>query len=102
LTVKLGNNWKNTLFLCTKHPRIWRDVCHLQHYKLSLWTGRGCSCSRVISGLVWVGKWYWHTVDRLYKTAVETVALTQETVQCEVLTDSGQTVEDSIAHSETK
>ena len=39
-------------------------------------------------------------MDRLYKALVDIVTETQQTVQCEVLTDSGQTVEDSSGHSD--
>ena len=41
-------------------------------------------------------------MDRLYKTAVEIVTQNQDRVESEVLTDSGQTVEDSSGHSETQ
>jgi len=38
----------------------------------------------------------------LYKTAVDMVAQNQQTAQCEVLTDSGETLEDSNGHSDTE
>ena len=41
-------------------------------------------------------------MDRLYKTAVDVVTQNQQTVHCEVLTDSGQTVEGSSGHSDTE
>jgi hypothetical protein len=36
----------------------------------------------------------------IYKIGVDIVTETQQTVQCEVLTDSGQTVEDSSGHTD--
>jgi len=41
-------------------------------------------------------------VDRLKKTAVDIVTQNQQTVNCEVLTDCGQTVEDSSGHGDTE
>ena len=41
-------------------------------------------------------------MDRLYKALVDIVTEIQQTVQCEVLTDSGQTVEGNSGHSDTE
>ena len=41
-------------------------------------------------------------MERLQMTAVGIVAQNQQMVQCEVLTDSGQTVEYSSGHSDTE
>jgi len=38
---------KKTHFLCTKDRRIWKDLCQLRQYKLSLWSCRRCHWSRV-------------------------------------------------------
>ena len=40
-------------------------------------------------------------MDRLQKTVVDRVTQNKQRIQCEVLTESGQTVEDSIGHSDT-
>ena len=41
-------------------------------------------------------------MDRVQKTPVDIVLQNQETEQCEVITDSGQTVEDSSGQSNTE
>ena len=41
-------------------------------------------------------------MDRLQKAVVDTVTQNQQTVQCEVLTDNGQTAEGSSGHSDTE
>jgi len=43
---------------------------------------------------------YWQTVDRLYNTPVDTVTQKKQTVDCEVLTDTEQTVLDSSGRSD--
>ena len=45
---------------------------------------------------------YRQTVDRLQKTAVYIVTQNKQRIHCEVLTDSGQTAEDSSVHSDTE
>jgi len=39
-------------------------------------------------------------LDRMYKTAEDAVTQNQHTVYCEVLTDSGQTIQDSSRRSD--
>ena len=39
-------------------------------------------------------------MDRPYKKAVDIVTQNQQTVQCDVLTESGQTVDGSSVHSD--
>ena len=41
-------------------------------------------------------------MDRLYKAAVDIVTQNKHTVQCQVLTDIGQTVEGNSGHSATE
>jgi len=41
-------------------------------------------------------------VDSLYKAAVDLLSQNQQTVQCDVLTDIGQTVEECSEHSDTE
>jgi len=45
---------------------------------------------------------HWHTVDRICKTPVDAVTRKQQWVQCELLTDSGQNIQDTIARSDTE
>ena len=41
-------------------------------------------------------------MELLWETSVDIVTQNQRTVHCEVLTDSGMTVEDSSVHSDTE
>jgi len=41
-------------------------------------------------------------VDSLQKRATDTVTQNQQTVKCEVLTDTGETVEGSCGHNDTE
>jgi hypothetical protein len=41
-------------------------------------------------------------MDRLYMASVDIVTQNQQTVHCEVLTDSGQTLHDFSGHSDTE
>jgi len=45
---------------------------------------------------------YWQTSDRLYQTPVDAVTQNQQTVQCEVLADIRQTVQDTSGCSDTE
>ena len=44
---------------------------------------------------------YGKILERLKNSAVDIVTQNRQTVQCEVMTDSGQTVEGSSGHSDT-